>query len=38
MNTRVGEMLDMMACMAIESGDAEEKQPEMKMEDILRMR
>ena len=38
MRTRVGEMLDMMDCMAIDSGGAEEKQPEMTMEEILQMR
>ncbi len=38
MNTRVGEMLDMMDCMTIENGGADEIQPEMTMEEILKMR
>lgn len=38
MNTRVGEMLDMMDCMAIENGGAEQKQEQMSMEEILKMR
>lgn len=38
MNTRVGEMLDMMECMAIESGGATQKKPQKTMEEILQMR
>lgn len=38
MRTRVGEMLDMMDCMAIDNSGAKEKQPQMTMEEILQMR
>lgn len=37
LNTRLGEMLDLMACKAIENG-AKIKQPEMTLEDILEMK
>lgn len=38
MNTRVGEMFDLMACMDIASGGAEPKKQKMTMEEILRMK
>lgn len=38
MNTRLGEMLDMMDCMAIAAGGANEKRKKMTMEEILRMK
>lgn len=38
MNTRFGEMMDMMDCMAIEAGGATEKKPKMTMEEILEMK
>lgn len=38
MNTRFGEMMDMLDCMAIEEGGAEAKKPKMTMEEILRMK
>lgn len=38
MNTRYGEMMDMMDCMNIETGGATEKKQKMTMEEILRMK
>lgn len=38
MNTRYGEMLDLIACMSIEAGGAEVKKKEMTMEQVLQMR
>lgn len=37
MNTRVGEMLDLMACMSIENG-AKPKAKKLTMEEILKLR
>ncbi len=37
MNTRFGEMLDLMACMAIEKG-ADEAQKKLTMEEILELK
>ena len=36
--TPYGEMLDMLACSAIDSGNAEPKKQKMRMEDILMLR
>jgi hypothetical protein len=35
--TPIGEMLDMMACMAIYEGGAKEKPPKLTMEEILEL-
>ena len=37
MQTGYGEMLDLIACLAIESGGAEQKEKEKDLLDILRM-
>lgn len=38
MNTRYGEFLDLLACMAIDNGGAEQKEPKLTMEQVLAMR
>ena len=38
MNTRFGEMLDLMACMAIAAGGAREKKQKLTMEEILELK
>jgi len=38
MNTKVGEMLDMIACMAIENGGATQKEKKKTLTEILAMR
>ena len=38
MNTRYGEFMDLLACMAIENGGAEPAEKKLTMEQILEMR
>ena len=38
MNTRYGEFMDLLDCMAIENGGAEPKEQKMTMEQVLAMR
>lgn len=36
--TPIGEMLDMLSCLAIYEGGAKQKPPKMRMEDFLKLR
>ena len=38
MNTRLGEMTDMISCLSVYEGGAELKKPKMTYEEVMRMR